>query len=1120
MSGLGRIILLTCVAAVFSCRSNPFGATDKSIEEFTVYTSDFTAQTDGGAKAALLEVIAGAKATLNCAFSALTLTDVTNALIAKAGGGVQVKVAFDADVKSTDAGSIALQANSAFTVVSAPIDTKQSQLLYGNGGTAYMRHNFCLADERYIYISTSAPDDTQMRKIPAVALKIGSPQFGIARDFLREANMFSQLLFGNGKAKTDFTTKFTALDQVIGAYWGPQEKPLDILATNLSEATATVDFYSSGFQTTNSSKTDLDVPQTLLRLESAKGLTLRKYFSTPALFDSASKAYTLLNPSQYVNATTPASANIFVVDRGLSSAKTFVYTGALRSQSNSSDDGVLLELRGKRVAETMAAYLDKIGAASTVVSNVGDTANQYDVVISEMHWMGSYNNNLSSDSTDEFVEFYNNTSSAINMSGWKFACTTNGGTTVNSYLTLPSGALIGPGGYFVVATKSTGAFTTANFYTSSLSITNNSTECRLTNGKATPASAYSGQAGFTGNLIDTAGSAAFDSQASMGTNDGTNKIRRSTERIDTSAVGNNTTNWRANVYTSTDNTGVAAAYRDQTFASPGQSGVVTTTVAAGDVVINEIMWMGSYDNAGAVNDSNDEFIELYNKTGSTIALGNWTISGTGISTITLPGAATIAANGYYVIARNASGAFPSANYYKSTTLSISNTSFQLELRTPGNTLIDTANSGAPFAGVNDTTNKIKKSMERRTTGTNGTLVASWYTCTAAGANVAAGYNTKTIATPGAVNSTPIFSVTGATTPSATQVAVNFSEAPTAGTGGTGSENLSNYAIPGLTISGAVLSGSTVTLTTTAQTAGSAYTLTVSNVTSAAGAAALTGNTANFSGFELPKVKSVTPVNATTVDVNFQKNMDAATIDTITGSFVFNNGLSASAVTLQTGAPNAGKRVRITTGAQTPGTSYTLTVSNSVQDTGAFGVDGTANTGTFFGFSSVFGIMDATTASLDGTGAWTNQGTGGTPLALAGTAFEGTNALTWASLTTTCSNTAGSDRHALSSGYFPITPGATYTGSLYVKGGATVGGTVGGRMRIFWYQDNTGTASATASTLDATPLTDVGAASAWTQRSKSFTAPADAYYIRYKFCGYRTGGAAGDQLYLDQAYFGP
>ena len=228
-------IVVSLAATAVACRSNPFGNTQKSIEEFSVFTTDFTAQNDGGAKAALLDVIGGAKVSLNCAFSALTLSDVTSSLISRARAGVQVKIAFDADVKDNDTGSLTLQSSGAFLVVTSPSDTTQSQLLYGNGGSAFMRHNFCLADERYIYISTAAPDDTQMRKTPNIALKFGSPQFGIARDFLRESNMFSQLLFGNGKAKTDFTTKFTALNQVIGAYWGPQEDPLDVLGTELSE---------------------------------------------------------------------------------------------------------------------------------------------------------------------------------------------------------------------------------------------------------------------------------------------------------------------------------------------------------------------------------------------------------------------------------------------------------------------------------------------------------------------------------------------------------------------------------------------------------------------------------------------------------------------------------------------------------------------------------------------------------------------------------------------------------------------------------------------------------------------------------------------------------------------
>lgn len=676
--GIFRVLVLAIVAAVFSCRSNPFGSTNKSIEEFSIYTSDFSTQTDGGAKAALLEVINGAKATLNCAFSALTLTDVRSALIAKATSGIQVKIAFDSDVKTSDAGSVALQASGAFTVVTTPNDSAQSQLLYGNNGTGTLRHNFCLADERYIYVSTAAPDDAQMRKTPAVSLKIGSPQFGIARDFLRELNMFSQLLFGSGKAKTDFTTKFTALDQVIGAYWGPQETPMDILGTELSEATKSVDFYSTAFQATNttSTKSFLDVPTVLKSLETGKGLTVKKYFSSQALFDSASKAYTLNNPSQYVNTSVTTGANIFVMDRGLSSAKTFIYTGSLRSQANSSDDSVLIELRGKYVAEIVGAYLDKIGAVSIPVSNVGDVTGA--VVINEIHWMGSYSNALSSDSNDEFVELFNTGSSAVNISGWKFICTSDGATS-NTTIQMPAGALIAAGGFFVIANKSTGAFGNANHFDSAISITNSSVDCRLGNGTAV--TVY-GVTNF-GALIDSAGAGAgnpFDTFPAMGTNDTTNKIRRSMERINPLASGANTTNWRANLFTSTQNTGVAAGFRDQTFASIG---AVNSTPPAAPTVTNVVV------NSTSPNNGTTPY-----NTGSTTV----TLTGTNFLTVACPSgvklndpAATVVSACSVVSDTQISATIPSGVRLNSTT------GWDVQVTNPGGT---NATSSVKFIPVN------------------------------------------------------------------------------------------------------------------------------------------------------------------------------------------------------------------------------------------------------------------------------------------------------------------------------------------------------------------------------------------------------------------------------------
>jgi hypothetical protein len=639
------------VAAVFSCRSNPFGSTNKSIEEFTVYTSDFTAQTDGGAKAALLEVINGAKATLNCAFSALTLTDVRSALVAKAGSGVQVKVAFDSDVKTSDAGSVALQASGAFTVVTTPSDSTQSQLLYGNNGTGTLRHNFCLADERYIYISTAAPDDAQMRKTPAVSLKIGSPQFGLARDFLREANMFSQLLFGSGKAKTDFTTKFTALDQVIGAYWGPQETPMDILGTELSEATKSVDFYSTAFQATNTSSTKsfLDVPTVLKSLETGKGLPLKKYFSSQALFDSASKAYTLNNPNQYINTSVTIGANIFVLDRGLNTAKTFIYTGSLRSQANSSDDSVLIELRGKYVAEIVGAYIDKIGAVSIPVSNVGDTGSLRAIVISEINWAGSYSDAQANDSGDNFLELYNTTGSAINISDWIFACTTNG-TSVNSKIKMPPGATVPANGYFTIAAKNTGAFPNATYITSSLSISNTSYQCQLTNGKT--GGPYYGDAAFTGLSIDTAGDAATafngNSKSILGLSDSGNLMNRSMERTAPAASGSLLTSWQTNVFVASQNTQIAGGFQQRTFGTPGAAASSVGTLPG--LKINEI----------GVSSASNDFVEIYNPTGSSIDLASAQLflqrdsscDLTNGVTEVLALTGTVAAGGYYVVANS------------------------------------------------------------------------------------------------------------------------------------------------------------------------------------------------------------------------------------------------------------------------------------------------------------------------------------------------------------------------------------------------------------------------------------------------------------------------------------
>jgi predicted RNA-binding protein with TRAM domain len=138
-------------------------------------------------------------------------------------------------------------------------------------------------------------------------------------------------------------------------------------------------------------------------------------------------------------------------------------------------------------------------------------------------------------------------------------------------------------------------------------------------------------------------------------------------------------------------------------------------------------------------------------------------------------------------------------------------------------------------------------------------------------------------------------------------------------------NLASYSIPGLVLSGApVLTGSTVRLTTSPQTA-SSYMVMVSGVTRASDGEPLTVATAGFTGIPAFDVASATATTSHSVRVTFDGPpdpvlaVDPANYDiqglTIGGTPV----LAGNSVTLQTSPQTAG--------------SYTVTVSNVTRTDG-------------------------------------------------------------------------------------------------------------------------------------------------------------------------------------------
>lgn len=148
------------------------------------------------------------------------------------------------------------------------------------------------------------------------------------------------------------------------------------------------------------------------------------------------------------------------------------------------------------------------------------------------------------------------------------------------------------------------------------------------------------------------------------------------------------------------------------------------------VVMNELMWMGSSLSAS------DEWIELRNLTSSSVDLSDWLItkksSGTEVPMLVIPTGASIAANGFFLIANYSDSSGSSTlNIVPDlieTDVSLVNTALQLKLYDSSGALIDTADdgSGLPLAGQYEP-GAVWHSMERVALPGDGTVRESWRT---------------------------------------------------------------------------------------------------------------------------------------------------------------------------------------------------------------------------------------------------------------------------------------------------------------------------------------------------------------------------------------------------------
>lgn len=149
------------------------------------------------------------------------------------------------------------------------------------------------------------------------------------------------------------------------------------------------------------------------------------------------------------------------------------------------------------------------------------------------------------------------------------------------------------------------------------------------------------------------------------------------------------------------------------------TGTLVKSATTVTVVINEVAWGGS------ISSPDDEWIELYNASSSSISLSGWKIvDDNGAQIYNLSG--TIAPGGYYLI-EHVSNATSIASDLVVSTMTLANTGDKLVLQDVAGTTVDAVNlsGGSWYAGNDSTGSPTYASMERVSATVSGDLPSNW-----------------------------------------------------------------------------------------------------------------------------------------------------------------------------------------------------------------------------------------------------------------------------------------------------------------------------------------------------------------------------------------------------------
>ncbi len=239
------------------------------------------------------------------------------------------------------------------------------------------------------------------------------------------------------------------------------------------------------------------------------------------------------------------------------------------------------------------------------------------VVLNEIAWMGTL-----ASTSDEWMELFNNTSSAIDLTGWTLVAA-DGTPSIVLAGSIPAG------GYFL------------------LERTDDTTVSGVTADQI-----YTGALGNTGEILELRdGTGALQDRVDAWYA-GDSTTRETMQRVDPTQPGDQASNWTNGPVEGTpmNSGGSGGGCSPPTRTVACQAGPPFPFRAGGPVVINELMI-----NPAAVSDADGEYVELHNFGPSPVNLAGWTLRDDDLDAYTIPAGTPVLLQpgGFLVIAAQA-----------------------------------------------------------------------------------------------------------------------------------------------------------------------------------------------------------------------------------------------------------------------------------------------------------------------------------------------------------------------------------------------------------------------------------------------------------------------------------